>query len=120
MPARQCLRCGSITNHPSKRGLCPACHREYERQRPARAVYDSPRWRRLQAAVLRQWVRVHGWLCPGAGRPAHPSHDLTVDHIVAVAAGGDPWAPSNLQVLCRSCNGRKAATPATSTEEPTP
>jgi 5-methylcytosine-specific restriction enzyme A len=38
----------------------------------------------------------HGDWCPGFGLPAHADADLVVDHDVGV--------------LCRSCNGRKAAT----------
>jgi 5-methylcytosine-specific restriction endonuclease McrA len=32
---------------------------------------------------------------------------LTADHRVSLAAGGAPFDPRNVQVLCRSCNGRK-------------
>jgi hypothetical protein len=32
--------------------------------------------------------------------------DLTVDHITPISAGGSNH-PDNLQILCRSCNGKK-------------
>lgn len=35
--------------------------------------------------------------------------DLTIDHITPLHLGGDPYAITNLQVLCRACNGRKGA-----------
>ena len=86
--------------------------------RPARAVYDTPRWRALSRATIRAHVQRSGWTCPGWGRPSHPSRDLTTDHLEPLArlqaAGLDVWDRANLAVLCRSCNGRKAATtPAT-------
>jgi 5-methylcytosine-specific restriction endonuclease McrA len=34
--------------------------------------------------------------------------DLTIDHIIPVAAGGTD-DPANLQVLCRRCNSAKGA-----------
>lgn len=40
-------------------------------------------------------------------REPHPSSDLTADHPHAVGAGGDER--QTLTVLCRSCNGAKAA-----------
>ena len=30
-----------------------------------------------------------------------------VDHIRPIGRGGDSWALSNLQALCRRCHGRK-------------
>lgn len=50
----------------------------------------------------------YGNVCPGFGRPPHPAADLTADHIREVSRGGSPIGP--LQVLCRSCNSRKAGT----------
>lgn len=114
MPTRVCLECQQLTSKPSQRGLCPECQAELEAARPARPIYDSPRWRQLAARTVRTWVRLQGWTCPGWGREAHPSTDLTADHIVPLAAGGKPWDRDNIAVLCRSCNGRKAASnPAT-------
>jgi hypothetical protein len=46
--------------------------------------------------------------CPGwERRPAHPSADLTADHVPEVAAGGRP--DGRLVVRCRSCNGARSA-----------
>jgi hypothetical protein len=65
-----------------------------ERERRRRAVADH-------RALLGDW-------CPGWSRqPAHPSADLTADHIREVANGGSPYGP--LVVRCRSCNAAKAA-----------
>jgi 5-methylcytosine-specific restriction enzyme A len=30
-----------------------------------------------------------------------------VDHIVAIEAGGNPWARANLQALCHPCHSTK-------------
>jgi hypothetical protein len=51
------------------------------------------------------WVN---W-CPGYQRDAHPASDLTVDHVVPLAAGGAPFDIANCAVLCRSCNSTKGA-----------
>nr|WP_241896032.1 MULTISPECIES: HNH endonuclease [Rhodococcus] len=49
---------------------------------------------------------MQGDWCPGYLRAPHSSSDLTADHIVDIQHGGSPTGP--LQVLCRSCNSRKA------------
>jgi len=113
VPTRSCLRCRQLTSRPSRSGLCAECQAEAEAERPARAIYDSPRWRRLAGQVVLSWVRRHGWTCPGYERSAHRALDLTADHRVPLAAGGAPWDRANIGVLCRSCNGRKSAAPAT-------
>jgi 5-methylcytosine-specific restriction endonuclease McrA len=66
-------------------------------------------WQRLSRALVRRHVRRHGWWCPGwfAGRSGHASRDLTVHHIVPLSEGGSN-DPSNLAVICRSCNSREA------------
>jgi 5-methylcytosine-specific restriction endonuclease McrA len=39
----------------------------------------------------------------------HPNHKhaATVDHITELQDGGDPYDPSNLTLVCRSCNSSK-------------
>jgi 5-methylcytosine-specific restriction protein A len=64
--------------------------------------------------VLRAWRGEHGNWCPGYQRPgyqrpAHGASDLTVDHVVPLAAGGAPFDIANTTVLCRSCNSTKGA-----------
>jgi 5-methylcytosine-specific restriction protein A len=61
--------------------------------------------RKRRAAVVAAHRAEYGDWCPGWQRPAHPSTDLTADHLLAVAAGGDEGG--SLAVLCRSCNGSK-------------
>jgi 5-methylcytosine-specific restriction enzyme A len=57
-------------------------------------------------AVVDAWRAEHGNVCPGYGRqPAHPSQDLTADHILPVAYGGPESGP--LSVRCRGCNTRR-------------
>jgi hypothetical protein len=115
MPTRICLECQQSTSRPTRRGLCPECQAELEAVRPARIVYDSPQWRRLSRSTIRAWVARHGWWCPGWGVEAHASHDLTLDHGRSLATGGAPFDPRNTGVLCRACNGRKAATSSPAT-----
>lgn len=119
MPTRVCLSCRQLTSKPSQRGLCPECQRDWEQARPARAVYDSAAWRRLSATTVAAWVRRRGWLCPGYRVPPHTAYDLTLDHPIALAQGGAPL-PRRPGVLCRACNGRKAANPPSDSEAPTP
>jgi hypothetical protein len=46
--------------------------------------------------------------CPGWERhPAHPSADLTADHVKEVGAGARP--DGHLVVRCRSCNAARSA-----------
>ncbi|MEX1171682.1 MAG: HNH endonuclease signature motif containing protein [Chloroflexota bacterium] len=59
--------------------------------------------------MLRAWRGERGNWCSGYQRPAHPAADLTVDHVVPLAAGGAPFDIGNCAVLCRSCNSTKGA-----------
>ena len=111
--ARACIGlpgqpCGKITTNGSR---CPTHDVAYRTQHSARKrdpELDSTAHRTLRAATIAAWVEEHGWLCPGWGRKPHPSKDLTLDHLVARAAGG-ATTPQNAGVLCRTCNGRKGA-----------
>jgi hypothetical protein len=53
-------------------------------------------------------------MCPGWNRPPHLAARLSLDHIVPRARGGDPWAESNLQVMCTDCNAAKGSSLALS------
>ena len=79
-------------------GRCPA-HRT-----PSPTTHRSWAERQRRANTVDNWVRLHGYLCPGWGRPAHESHDLTADHVTPVSRGG---GDGPLQVLCRACNSRR-------------
>jgi len=48
-------------------------------------------------------------LVPGLPTRRHRASDLTVDHVVPLAAGGAPLDIANYAVLCRSCNSTKGA-----------
>lgn len=96
-PLRPCLECGAL----SDQGLCP-------KHRRAPASWAE----RRQSTDLRQaWVAMHGLICPGWNRPAHPVAsvgDLTLDHLTPVALGGRDGA---VGVLCRSCNASRGIQP---------
>lgn len=101
-----CTVCGVVTSRPGSR--CTEHARQSNRSRH-NALYNTRAWGRLSARVLRAWRGEHGNWCPGYQRPAHPAADLTVDHVVPLAAGGAPFDIGNCAVLCRSCNSTKGA-----------
>jgi hypothetical protein len=65
--------------------------------------------------MVEEWVRVHGYVCPGcpisgwqwhvADRITNP---LTADHVVSVAEGGAEDGP--LRVMCHRGNSALGAT----------
>lgn len=75
---------------------------------PSSLAARSSAEKHRRSAAVREWVRLHGWVCPGYERPTHPSRDLTAAHSVAVALGGDEIGG----VLCRSCNSRQNTKPS--------
>ncbi|GAA2159328.1 hypothetical protein GCM10009783_18450 [Glycomyces lechevalierae] len=97
---------------PRSDGRCADCARvrEADRTRGKRATrpYTHAMVRERKQTVD-EWKRIHGDVCPGWDRPPHPTPHLTADHPLPVAAGGDE--NQKLEVLCRSCNGRKGSTP---------
>jgi 5-methylcytosine-specific restriction protein A len=101
-----CTVCGVVTSHAGSR--CTAHARQSNRSRH-NALYSTRAWQRLSARVLRAWRGEHGNWCPGYDRPPHAAADLTVDHVVPLAAGGAPFDVGNTAVLCRSCNSTKGA-----------
>lgn len=101
-----CTVCGVITSRAGSR--CTEHARQSNRSRD-KAFYSTRAWQRLSARVLRAWRGEHGDWCPGYGRPAYPASDLTVDHVVPLAAGGASFDIANTAVLCRSCNSTMGA-----------
>ena len=67
----------------------------------ADSFYTSPAWRRVRRRVLVAHPRCQ---VPGCTLLASQ-----VDHVRAIAAGGDPFGPANLRAMCQSCHSRKTA-----------
>ena len=99
-----CTVCGVVTS-----GLGSRCtvHARLSNRSRHNVLYTTRAWQRLSGRVLRAWRGQHGNWCPGYGRDGHPAGDLTVDHVVPLAAGGAPLDIANCAVLCRSCNSTK-------------
>ena len=75
----------------------------------ARRFRSSMAWRRARYAAL---AKANG-RCQCCGRRAGPDVQLHVDHIEPVSKAWDRRLdPSNLQVLCESCNIGKLDGPA--------
>lgn len=105
MAHRLCIDCGTVCAGTR----CRDCRRPLER-RHHNVAYDDPSWRRLSAWLLSKHRREQGSVCPGdEHHDAHPSDDLTVDHIIPLAAGGELLDRENTRILCREWNGRKGA-----------
>jgi 5-methylcytosine-specific restriction protein A len=104
---RACLGCGrSVRGRPR----CTDCERDHQRAKRAKRpdLYADAAERRRRAHAVADWRVMMGDFCPGwSGQPAHPSADLTADHVKEVAAGGKPGG--RLVVRCRSCNAARSA-----------
>lgn len=112
MPKRPCLDCGRLTTNRSRCDTHQASWQARQDRRRGSATargYDAT-WRRNVARALAKHRAQYGNWCPGWKVDAHPSPDLTGDHITPLARGGTNQ-PDNIQVLCRACNARKHANP---------
>ncbi len=71
--------------------------------------YHVKNQRRLMTPKLRQQIKERdNFTCQICGKYMPDEVGLHIDHIVPVAKGGKT-VPSNLQVLCSKCNGKKSA-----------
>ncbi|EST24375.1 HNH endonuclease signature motif containing protein [Streptomyces roseochromogenus] len=105
---RPCLVCGTLTRNASR---CDVHQAEWQKRQDQirgsahQRGYDTA-WRKTAAAAVTQHRAQYGNWCPGWQVPAHAATDLTADHRVPKAHGGTD-DPTNIQILCRSCNSRK-------------
>src|SRR6266853_6900024 len=73
-----------------------------EDERARRRFYGSKAWRNYRAWHLRQEPLCRR--CRDVGTLTAASE---VDHIIALAKGGEPLDPTNTQSLCHSCHSDK-------------
>lgn len=70
--------------------------------------YFSKEQRKLMTKELRNKIALRdNFTCQNCGKYMPDGVGLQIDHIVPIAKGGKS-IPSNLQVLCSKCNGRKS------------
>lgn len=70
--------------------------------------YHSKKQRSLMTKELRQQIAIRdNYTCQICGKYMPDEVGLHIDHIIPVSKGGKS-VPSNLQVLCSKCNGRKS------------
>jgi 5-methylcytosine-specific restriction enzyme A len=103
---RPCLDCGKAVRGKPRCRDCNAGRDQVKRaKRPD--LDDRHERERRRRLVADHRAEVGDW-CPGLeDHPAHPSADLTADHVVEVAIAGLATGP--LRVLCRQENGRRSA-----------
>lgn len=94
---KPCLVCGE----PSQANRCP--------EHPLRVTDRRPRDRvtRANRAAWKNLSRRLRKMQPWCSVPGCASTDLTVDHIVPLSEGGEPYDLDNLRVLCRSHNTQR-------------
>jgi 5-methylcytosine-specific restriction protein A len=89
---KRCIRCPRKFSGPGSR--CPE-HRisNWDKYQPAhREVYKSPQWVSLRRRVLREE--------PTCAEEGCQERSTSVDHIVPLADGGDPYGRSNVRGMC--------------------
>lgn len=70
--------------------------------------YYSRNQRRLMTPELRKEIMIRdNYTCQLCGKYMPDEIGLHVDHIISISKGGKT-VPSNLQVLCSKCNGKKS------------
>jgi 5-methylcytosine-specific restriction protein A len=100
-----------MTKQPRLTTLRPrvemASQRLQPRPKTAAPVYGSPEWRALIAGIIRdRGRRCEDPICKTPGRTGMRVYG---DHIRELQDGGALLDPSNIQLLCAPCHGRKTA-----------
>ena len=73
------------------------------------SIYNSKKQRSLMTRELREQIAFRdNYTCQICGKYMPDGVGLHIDHIVPISKGGKS-VPSNLQVLCSKCNGKKSA-----------
>lgn len=110
MTARPCVDCGDVIATGTRCDECRTIATPGKFRDRTHAHWNTARWKRLSKRLR----RMQPW-CSTCGS----TNDLTVDHIVPIALRPDlTYTLSNLDVLCRSCNGRKDAATRTRGSNP--
>lgn len=83
-------------------------HKTTEPREPRRSqagdLWGTSRWKRLRSRVRKRAVY---YADPFGLHGDARVFGSDVDHIVPIAEGGERWALSNLQLLCKGCHSRK-------------
>ena len=73
------------------------------------STYNSKKQRSLMTRELREQIAQRdNYTCQICGKYMPDGVGLHIDHIIPISKGGKS-IPSNLQVLCSKCNGKKSA-----------
>ena len=103
MPKFFCTVCEAVSDQrkcPEHRNI----RKKYVRKNKPTVTYAQRKYRKN---AVEAYKKIYGNVCQGYRRQPHPSNDLTADHIIATANGGDEFG--QLQIYCRSCNSSKQA-----------
>jgi hypothetical protein len=104
---RLCLEPGCVSLTSTTR--CTIHERQRQRARNlARPERRTSAYQRYMRQSKQAWIATHGTLCNGYGhQPPHlvAEAELTMDHVVPLARGGDPFGP--VVGRCRPCNSTR-------------
>jgi 5-methylcytosine-specific restriction protein A len=82
----------------------PSERKPYQRHAERTPLYDSPRWRALRLAQLKQEP-----CCRACAANKRVTPAVVADHITPYRDGTDFFDATNLQSLCTPCHARKSA-----------